>query len=84
MTRYRRSPVVRREAACAGIRTRRTNATAPQPAATSDLRRALFNRRPLHCHSELPPQISICWPVIAPASGPSRKAVSAATSSGLM
>ena len=33
---------------------------------------------------ELPPQMTICWPVMAPASGPSRKAVIAATSSGRM
>ncbi len=40
-----------------------------------------FQGRP--CQRELPPQMTICWPVMAPASGPSRKAVVAATSSGL-
>ena len=33
---------------------------------------------------ELPPQMTICWPVMAPASGPSRNAAIAATSSGRM
>ena len=35
-------------------------------------------------HSELPPQITRFWPVMAPASGPRRKATMAATSLGWM
>ena len=35
-------------------------------------------------YSELPPQITSCWPVMAPPNGPSRKPTNAATSSGLM